>query len=142
MTLLQPEMNMAKANSRKPTSRSAAATKRSKPTPRTPTKVAKVTTDKKVGPASACPPAAPTKLRANSKQAKVIAMLIAPEGATIDTIMKATDWQQHSVRGFLAGVVRKKLKLDLLSEVVGDLRRYRIMPALIASKVDKPPKAA
>jgi hypothetical protein len=61
-----------------------------------------------------------------SKQSRVIAMLQSPQGATIAAMMKATDWQQHSVRGFLAGVVRKRLKLKLSSKKVDGNRVYQI----------------
>ena len=54
-------------------------------------------------------------------------MLGRPEGATIAAVMRATHWQQHSVRGFFAGVVRKKLGLDLRSGKVDGARVYRIV---------------
>jgi|SoiMethySBSTD1v2_1073268.scaffolds.fasta_scaffold2103207_2 uncharacterized protein DUF3489 len=68
-----------------------------------------------------------------SKQSQVIAMLQSPTGATIATMMKTTGWQQHSVRGFLAGVVRKRLKLKLDSKLVDDERIYRVAAGSNAS---------
>ena len=64
-----------------------------------------------------------------SKQSSVIAMLQSPSGATVAAIMKATGWQQHSVRGFLAGVVRKRFKLKLSSKKVDGQRIYGITGA-------------
>jgi hypothetical protein len=61
-----------------------------------------------------------------SKQARVIAMLRGPAGATMDAMTRATGWQPHSVRGFLAGTVRKKLGLNLLSAADDHGRIYRI----------------
>ena len=66
------------------------------------------------------------KADAGSKQSRVIAMMQSPAGTTIAAMMKATGWQQHSVRGFLAGVVRKRLKLKLGSKKVDGNRVYRI----------------
>src|SRR4051794_879226 len=64
--------------------------------------------------------------RADTKQARILAMLRTPAGATIAALMTATEWQQHSVRGFLAGVVRKKLGLNLISDSTDKGRVYRI----------------
>jgi hypothetical protein len=67
------------------------------------------------------------KTRAGTKHAQVVAMLQDRAGTTIAAIMAATGWQQHSVRGFLAGVVRKKLGLNLVSEPRESGRVYRII---------------
>jgi hypothetical protein len=66
------------------------------------------------------------KIAPVSKKFRVIAMLQSPAGATIAAMMKATGWQQHSVRGFLAGVVHKRLKLKLGSKKVDGKRVYQI----------------
>jgi hypothetical protein len=68
-----------------------------------------------------------SKGSARSKQAQVITMLQRPEGATIAAVMAATGWQQHSVRGFFAGAIRKKLGLTLESEKINGDRIYRIV---------------
>jgi len=75
----------------------------------------------------------------SSKQDRVIAMLRSPAGATLTAVMKATGWQQHSVRGFLAGVVQKKLRLKLRSTKVDGNRIYRIVGAGRARSKSVPP---
>lgn len=83
---------------------------------------------KKRRPRAAKPVSAKTSSAARTtKQEQVLTLLSRPGGASIEDIMQATDWQMHSVRGFLAGTVKKKLGLTLTStKLKGDVRRYRI----------------
>ncbi len=65
--------------------------------------------------------------REGTKQATVIAMLRAPDGATIDEIMAATGWQSHTIRGAMSGALKKKLGLEITSQKIeGRGRCYRI----------------
>src|ERR1700687_2122321 len=66
------------------------------------------------------------QVKPDSKQDRIVTLLQRPKGATLDVLVKETQWQKHSVRGFLAGTVRKKLKLPLLSEKIEGVRTYRI----------------
>jgi len=84
-----------------------------------------------------------TAMRPDTKHARILAMLRMPAGTTIAAIMTATDWQQHSVRGFLAGVVRKKLGLNLVSEQTDKGRVYLIKDGKVSSAtVDRVKQAA
>jgi putative heme iron utilization protein len=68
-----------------------------------------------------------SRTRANSKQAKLVEMLKRRDGATIEEIVKAFDWQAHTVRGAIAGALKKKLGLSVVSEKIeGRGRVYRI----------------
>ena len=65
--------------------------------------------------------------RQNTKQAKLIAMLRRPSGATINDLAKATGWQRHTVRGVISGALKKKLGLAVISEKAeGEDRIYRL----------------
>jgi Protein of unknown function (DUF3489) len=97
-------------------------------------KTAKPKSPKRSAPVAAVS-AALTKARAGTKHAQIIAMLQDRAGATIKAIMAATGWQQHSVRGFLAGVVRKKLGLNLVSEPAENGRVYRISDGKASSAI-------
>jgi hypothetical protein len=103
------------------------------------------TARKTTKPTSRKRPAAPSSkpnAGSHTKHARIIAMLRTPAGATIGAIMNVTDWQQHSVRGFLAGVVRKKLDLNLVSEPTDKGRVYRIKDGNAAPSSASRAKAA
>jgi len=71
----------------------------------------------------------PRTPREGTKQAKLIAMLRAPEGATIEEIMVALDWASHTIRGALAGALKKKLGLEVTSQKVEGRGRIYRLPA-------------
>jgi hypothetical protein len=74
-------------------------------------------------------PQAP-KLRNGTKQALMIAMLRRPEGATVEQIAEATGWRNHTVRGAMAGALKKKLGLAITSEKTeGAARTYHLCGA-------------
>jgi hypothetical protein len=72
-------------------------------------------------------PAEPQHSERATKQERMLTLLSQPEGASIAEMMQATNWLQHSVGGFLAGTVKRKLGFSLTSsKAAGDVRRYRI----------------
>ena len=109
--------------------------------PKTRRKAASRSTNRKTAkPASRgrrAPTSSKSVTRPETKHARILAMLLTPTGATIAAIMTATEWQQHSVRGFLAGVVRKKLGLNLVSEQTDKGRVYRIKDSKPSPAADR-----
>lgn len=77
-------------------------------------------------PAATIPTKGAVEPRAGSKQGQVIAMLQRPEGATIEEMATAMGWQRHTVRGLLAGALKKKLGLEIETEKTERGRCYRI----------------
>jgi hypothetical protein len=70
-------------------------------------------------------PRAKPAAKKTSKLEKVATLLKRPDGASISEFMKATGWQQHSVRGALAGTLKKRGH-EISSDKVDGVRRYRI----------------
>ena len=71
----------------------------------------------------------PSPTRENSKLANMIALLSRKDGATLEQMMKATDWQAHSVRGVMSGALKKKRGLNISSVKDGSTRIYRLVDA-------------
>jgi Protein of unknown function (DUF3489) len=65
-------------------------------------------------------------IRQGSKTAKVLHLLKRPSGATGTDLMKATGWQAHSVRGFISGVLGRKMGFKIKSAVENGARRYKL----------------
>ncbi|MGD0434974.1 MAG: DUF3489 domain-containing protein [Bryobacteraceae bacterium] len=107
-----------------PSSKSAAATdtKPSRPSKRRASQPSATQPNTKAKPAK---PTSPP--RRGSKTAKILALLKRPGGASLSQLQKATDWQAHSVRGFLSGAVKKKMGLRVISAKLADgTRAYRV----------------
>ena len=68
----------------------------------------------------------PPKARKSTKTARILALLQRPNGATLETLIKATGWQAHSVRGFLSGQLRKRMHLRLKSSKQDGVRVYTL----------------
>jgi hypothetical protein len=119
---------MATSKKAKPAKRSTTTSRKKKPATvdrvRSP---AKATTSESRSRADAKSAPTLTTKRSPTKQETVLGMLYQPKGTTVAAIAKATGWQPHSVRGFLAGVVKKKLTLKLASQMVGEQRVYSII---------------
>ena len=87
-----------------------------------------LTHNPKSRPSAAKPPKEVPRQTHVTKHGRLLTLLSQPDGASIAEMMQATGWQQHSVRGFLAGTVKKKLGLELTSSKAnGEPRRYRIV---------------
>ena len=72
------------------------------------------------------------RTRENSKQAQMIELLKRPDGATLNQMVEATGWQAHTVRGAMAGALKKKLSLNIASEKTdGQERKYRIITTTV-----------
>ena len=116
-----PKKGSAKSNATSRREITSAAANAKKPTRSVESKAERVATAKT--PVKADEP----KVARLTKQERVLTLLSQSEGASIEEMMQATDWQQHSVRGFLAGTVKKKLGFSLTSVRPNDgVRRYRI----------------
>ena len=63
----------------------------------------------------------------DTKQSIVLSMLRRAHGASISEIVEVTDWQPHSVRGFMSGALKKRLGIEVVSEKADDgVRRYHV----------------
>ena len=90
------------------------------------TKPARKTSAKPKGLKKAKPPVADLGGKRKTKSAIVLAMLESRSGTTVAEMAASTGWQNHSVRGFLSGTVKKKLGREIVNEIVDGERRYRI----------------
>ncbi len=77
---------------------------------------------------------APTKRPKPTKHAAMLALLRRSKGASLVDLMKATGWQAHSVRGYLAGTLKTKLGLTMSSKKIDGVRTYRIATDPLTSK--------
>jgi Protein of unknown function (DUF3489) len=64
--------------------------------------------------------------RPNTKSSIILQLLNRKQGATVAELATATSWQEHSVRGFMSGTLKKKLGLEVMSEIINGNRHYGV----------------